>query len=203
MIKALFFNFFIFFFIIIIIYKVVEILPEDKKDYTKAIAVIEPHNGYKDFKNIKGVVKFEELPSGNTKISGIITGFPKKMSGNHHGIHIHKTGNLTNGCKSLEGHYNPEDKDHSGRLTTDNWGRPKINFDRHVGDLGNVTIDKDGKIQFEKVDPLVRLKGKNSVIGRSIVLHKNEDDLGLGGHEKSRITGNAGPRIACGVIGFE
>lgn len=39
------------------------------------------------------------------------------------------------------------------------------------------------------------------MIGRSCVLHKNEDDLGLGNHEESPKTGNSGPRIACGVIG--
>ena len=58
------------------------------------------------------------------------------------------------------------------------------------------------------------LRGIHSIIGRSIVIHRNKDDLGQGGlnkqgkiinknvHKESLITGNAGKRIACGVIGY-
>ena len=44
--------------------------------------------------------------------------------------------------------------------------------------------------------------GEYSVIGRSNIVHADEDDLGLGGHELSKTTGNAGARLACGVIGL-
>ncbi len=44
--------------------------------------------------------------------------------------------------------------------------------------------------------------GENSVIGRSFVVHADVDDLGDGGHELSPTTGNAGARLACGVIGL-
>ena len=47
---------------------------------------------------------------------------------------------------------------------------------------------------------MVKLDGENSVLGRSIVVHKNEDDLGLGNHPDSKTTGNSGERVACGVI---
>ena len=46
------------------------------------------------------------------------------------------------------------------------------------------------------------LCGDRSVIGRSFVVHAGVDDLGKGGHELSPTTGNAGGRLACGVIGM-
>ena len=51
-------------------------------------------------------------------------------------------------------------------------------------------------------DKLIRLRGKYSLIGRSVVIHSERDDLGLGGNAESLKTGNAGKRIACGVIGY-
>lgn len=72
---------------------------------------------------------------------------------------------------------------------------------KHVGDLGNVQADADGNGLYERAVPFVHLFGPYGVIGRSCVLHRNEDDLGEGGNEESLKTGNAGARIACGVIG--
>ena len=72
---------------------------------------------------------------------------------------------------------------------------------RHVGDLGNVEADGEGNATYEREDHLVTLFGQYSVLGRSMVLHADEDDLGLGGHPLSKTTGNAGGRVACGVIG--
>ena len=74
--------------------------------------------------------------------------------------------------------------------------------ERHVGDLGNVNAGEDGVANFELEDHLIHLSGEFSVIGRSFVVHADEDDLGLGGHELSKTTGNAGARLACGVIGL-
>ena len=72
-----------------------------------------------------------------------------------------------------------------------------------VGDLGNILVDEAGNCAVDiKDNKLVQLLGPHSVLGRSIVIYAGEDDLGRGGHENSGTTGNAGPRIAAGVIGL-
>ena len=62
--------------------------------------------------------------------------------------------------------------------------------------------DADCKAVFSAEVPSVHLSGKYSVIGRTCVLHADEDDLGRGGHKLSPTTGNAGMRVACGIIGL-
>lgn len=74
--------------------------------------------------------------------------------------------------------------------------------ERHVGDLGNVIADKDGVAVIAIQDKFVSLSGHTCVIGRAVVLHENEDDLGRGGFSDSLTTGHAGSRLACGVIGL-
>lgn len=72
--------------------------------------------------------------------------------------------------------------------------------DRHVGDLGNIKTDGQGNAVGSTTDKLVKLIGAESVIGRTVVCHAGTDDLGKGGNEESKKTGNAGPRPACGMF---
>uniref|UniRef100_A0A914YX07 Superoxide dismutase [Cu-Zn] n=1 Tax=Panagrolaimus superbus TaxID=310955 RepID=A0A914YX07_9BILA len=95
-------------------------------------------------------------------------------------------------CTSAGPHFNPHGKTHGG---------PDDEI-RHVGDLGNVEARSDGTGCVEKKDALISLSGEHSVIGRSMVIHAKGDDLGRGNDEESKKTGNAGGRIACGVIGL-
>ena len=97
--------------------------------------------------------------------------------------------------------------------------------ERHVGDLGNFNTDAQGNSKGSVTDSQVKLIGPESVLGvclallpcqkylilmltlasasqRTIVVHAGTDDLGKGGHEQSKTTGNAGGRPACGVIGI-
>ncbi|XP_072082091.1 superoxide dismutase [Cu-Zn], chloroplastic isoform X2 [Arachis hypogaea] len=73
---------------------------------------------------------------------------------------------------------------------------------RHAGDLGNIVANADGVAEATIVDNQIPLIGPNSVVGRALVVHELEDDLGKGGKELSLSTGNAGGRLACGVVGL-
>ena len=71
---------------------------------------------------------------------------------------------------------------------------------RHVGDLGNIMADATDTSFVDISDSVISLNGPLSILGRSIVIHAGEDDLGRGGDAGSMATGNAGGRLGCGVI---
>lgn len=134
-----------------------------------------------------GEVKFTQKErEGPTIISYKIYG----LSPGLHGIHIHECADFSQGCISAGPHYNPFNKKHGGPNDTE----------RHVGDLGNVLAGSDGFASGTISDNMIKLYGDFSVIGRSIMIHADEDDLGRGGHELSLSTGNSGARICCGEI---
>jgi len=108
-----------------------------------------------------------------------------------HGFHIHEDPVDGVDCVSTGSHYNPFDKEHSAPVEYTN---------RHVGDLGNVIAVGDGVVDNKIVDSMIQLRGPYSIIGRAVVIHAGEDDLGLGGDEESKSTGNAGSRVACCTI---
>jgi len=123
----------------------------------------------------------------------VITGSLQNLSPNSpHGFHVHEHGDIRNGCTSTGSHFNPEGKTHGG---------PSDQI-RHVGDLGNVQTDASGVAQVQITDTIISLQGKNSIIGRAFVVHELGDDLGRGGNNGSLTTGNAGGRLACGLVGI-
>jgi len=118
---------------------------------------------------------------------------PRRRPNNHCPGKVNPPAKLfENCCDALGPHYNPYDSPH-GSLDNDFSAR-------HVGDMGNILVRSDGRGHLTIFDRLIRLRGRFSVLNRSIVFHKNRDDLGLGGNPESLITGNSGPRIACGII---
>ena len=145
-----------------------------------AVAVIsENKNG------IHGNVLFTKSASSKKlKIEYEIYG----LSDGKHGFHIHEYGDLTDGCKSACSHFNPFGKNHGN----------------HAGDLGNI-VSKGGLSKGVMYSKILSLDFDEitCIIGRMIIIHKDEDDLGLGDNEESLITGNAGERVACGVIGLK
>ncbi len=151
-----------------------------------AICILFPDNG----SSVTGLVSFhQESFEEKVKIVANVRGLnPNSL----HGIHIHQYGDLSQGCITAGPHFNPFNKVHGG---------PQ-DLERHVGDLGNLKTDEHGSSYMAMEDNLITLFGDNSVVGRSVVVHSKEDDLGNGGNEESKKTGNAGSRVACGVIGL-
>lgn len=94
---------------------------------------------------------------------------------------MHVYGDLTNGCASAGPHFNPMNKTHGGpKVFIINKTNKTIEKDevRHVGDLGNVMAGADTVAKVDFSDNLVSLFGPHSVIGRTMVVHALEDDLG-------------------------
>jgi len=146
-------------------------------DTTKAIAVLHPLGG----SNVSGTVTFTAT-GAEVKVVADITG----LTPGKHGFHIHEFGDCSSpDGNSAGGHFNPSHKDH---------GAPDA-ADRHAGDLGNVEADASGKAHLEWTDKVMKLSGADSIVGHAVIVHEKVDDL------KTQPTGNAGGRLACGVIG--
>ena len=145
---------------------------------TKAIAVLHPTKG----SDVQGIVTFTK--SGEEiKIVADVTG----LTPGKHGFHIHAYGDCSSpDGNSAGGHFNPTNNPHAGHDAAQ----------RHMGDLGNLEADTSGKAHLELTDSVMTMSGEKSIIGRSVIVHEKEDDL------KSQPVGNAGGRLACGVIGI-
>ncbi len=144
-------------------------------DIKDAVAVLLPMKN----SGVAGVVLFKQ-EKGYVNVTGEVTG----LTPGKHGFHIHMFGDLrAPDGMSAGGHYDPHGHKHGGPDAKE----------RHEGDLGNLEANAQG---VAKVN--VKAKGVelNQVVGRSIVVHGDTDDL------KSQPAGNAGPRIALGVIGM-
>ena len=139
--------------------------------------------------DIKGTVTFTET-NESVRIDVNIVGLnPDSL----HGFHVHEAGDLTDKCMSMCAHFNPFNKTHGG----------PDSVHRHVGDLGNLKTNKKGEAKYSFYDDMIKLRGfKSNIIGRGLIIHEDEDDCGQGENEDSLVTGNAGKRISCAVIGY-
>uniref|UniRef100_A0A6P6XN93 Superoxide dismutase [Cu-Zn] n=1 Tax=Dermatophagoides pteronyssinus TaxID=6956 RepID=A0A6P6XN93_DERPT len=138
-------------------------------------------------KDVQGIVQFRQMPNSmNLQVSGRITGLTPGL----HGFHVHQYGDTRNSCTSMGGHFNPDNNNH---------GAPN-DQQRHAGDLGNIEANQNGMAEFNMLDQRISLTGQYSILGRGVVVHANQDDLGRGGQQDSRTTGNAGGRVGCGII---
>ncbi|XP_039032771.1 superoxide dismutase [Cu-Zn], chloroplastic-like [Hibiscus syriacus] len=124
---------------------------------------------------VEGVVTLTQEDDGPTTVNVRITG----LTPGPHGFHLHEYGDTTNGCIMIGAHFNPNKMTH-----------------------GNTFLNSRRSAETTIVDNQIPLSGPNAVVGRALVVHELEDDIGKGGHELSLTTGNAGGRLACRVVGL-
>jgi superoxide dismutase, Cu-Zn family len=144
----------------------------------KAVAQLESKSG----STVTGKVTFTQ--HGNkvamkVEVSGLTPG--------SHAIHLHDKGDCSApDATSAGGHWNPSSEDHG------KWAHAPF----HHGDIGNLVADAKGKAELKMESELWTLgDGKPSdVVGHAVIVHAKEDDF------TTQPTGNAGGRVACGVI---
>lgn len=130
---------------------------------------------------VSGQVRLTESKDG-LKIFAKLAGLPP----GEHGFHIHEFGRCEDAGKAAGGHYNPGGAPHGHAL--------KNHKKAHAGDLGNIVVGADGTALLELTLAKLSLSGgRRSAAGRALIVHEKADDF-------SQPLGNAGGRIACGVI---
>jgi len=141
---------------------------------------------------VNGTITFTQADDNGIVITGTITGLPPNTT---HGWHIHQFGidetleatNSSAMCLAAGPHFNPANVQH-GDL---NHG--------HAGDLGNFVSDATGKFVVP-AGFVAKLTTVNAIVGRTLVIHHDQDDLGTVNTTLSHTVGTSGTRIACGNI---
>jgi Cu-Zn family superoxide dismutase len=106
--------------------------------------------------------------------------------GQEHAFHIHEVGDCSSGDgMSTKGHFNPLAKPHAHYSTPE----------RHAGDMPALKADANGRAHLDTtLDVMSVNPGPESIVGRGLIVHAGSDDY------KTQPTGNAGARVACGII---
>ncbi|HSW16818.1 MAG TPA: superoxide dismutase family protein [Ramlibacter sp.] len=130
-----------------------------------------------------GSVRFTQ-EGDKVRVSGSIRGLKPNAE---HGFHVHEKGDCSSGDgMSAAGHFNPTGAPHgqAGQAP------------HHAGDLPSLKADGNGTARVDAlVSGVTVAPGANSVVGRGLIVHRDPDDY------RTQPTGNAGPRLACAVIG--
>lgn len=151
----------------------------------RAIANLESKSG----SSTTGTVTFEGKSNGKVELVLLITGAPPGK----HAVHLHDKGDCSApDASSAGGHWNPTSEAHG------KWGSAPF----HLGDVGNLEVDNDGKGKLTLSTDKWTVNGTapegqpmpNDVVGHAVVVHATVDDF------TTQPTGNAGGRIACGVV---
>ena len=131
---------------------------------------------------VTGSLTFTQLAEGGVRVEGVLSGLTPNEK---HGFHVHQNGDCSDPeGKSAGPHFNPSEKEHGD-----------IAADSHVGDLGNISADDQGRGTVNVVKTNATLgTDDHSYIGHAVVVHAKADDL------HSQPAGDSGGRVACGVI---
>ena len=144
----------------------------------QATAELRPTKG----NSATGTATFAQF-GDKVRVHAVVTGL---KPGQEHGLHVHEVGDCSSGDgMSAKGHFNPYGKPHAHYSTAE----------RHAGDLPSLKADAGGRAELTvELDVMTVAAGPASVVGRSVIVHADADDY------RTQPTGNAGTRIACGVI---
>ena len=143
----------------------------------QATAQLKPTKGNKTI----GEATFEQV-GNKVRVVVFVQGL---KPGQAHGLHIHEGADCSGDAMGAKGHFNPFGKPH---------GQPS-SAERHAGDLPALKANKAGRANVQvDMDIITVGPGPASIIGRGLIVHADPDDY------KTQPTGNAGARIACGVI---
>ena len=144
----------------------------------RATAQLQPTKGNKTF----GEATFEQV-GGKVHAVVYVQGL---KPGQEHALHIHEAGDCSSGDgMSAKGHFNPFGKAHGYYASGEH----------HAGDMPSLKADKAGRAKVDvELDGITVTPGPASIVGRGLIVHADPDDY------KSQPAGNAGARIACGVI---
>jgi Cu-Zn family superoxide dismutase len=144
----------------------------------RATAQLQPTRG----NNVSGNVTFTQKGDKVVVVANVAGLKPNQ----EHGFHVHDKGDCSSGDgMSAAGHFNPKGSPH-GHYSTQA---------RHAGDMPNLKADASGNASMSaELDIVTVSEGPTSVVGRGVIVHVQPDDY------KSQPVGNAGARIACGVI---
>ena len=142
-----------------------------------ATAALEPTKGNATRGSVEFVQKGDRV---------LVTASVSGLAPGRHGFHIHEKGDCSSDDgTSAGGHFNPLGKPHAAPTGPD----------RHAGDMPMLAADAAGNAVLDaELDVITIGGGATDIVGKAVIVHKDGDDF------KTQPTGNAGARVACGVI---
>jgi len=159
-----------------------EVTVGETDDHTEALRARAPM--YDAEGNHLGDLHFEQISADEMRVHATLSGLPPTIRG----FHVHEHGVCDPPTfETAGGHFNPHGHPHGGPDDDPT--------ERHVGDFGNIIVAEDGTAEIDFTDSVATLnEGTNQIVGYSVIIHEGRDDL------ETQPTGDAGPRIACGII---